>query len=200
MNLSWGVCMLIFCMQHADICINAVFALAMWRLSRVLRLPCRQLQRGIHALHEDRTKLQASLESCEKRITQLESALSSSMAQVSTLKSVILSSLPDGHNHAASLPGMQPLGLSQQGSPSMQPARAALQIAQELASTPGGDISRGDASGAERAAPPHSMPSPSPQTQRAFLQCGASQAFLILTAFGHRKAGVPRCSCDSSPH
>lgn len=50
---------------------------------------CRQLQRGVQALHEDRSKMQVSMEATGKRVAKLENALATSKDQVTALTNLV---------------------------------------------------------------------------------------------------------------
>lgn len=50
---------------------------------------CRQLQRGVQALHEDRSKMQVTIEATTNRVGQLEHALAKSQDQIASLTSLV---------------------------------------------------------------------------------------------------------------
>lgn len=64
---------------------------------------CRQLQRGVQALHEDRTKLQRTLESTEKRVGQLEAALSSNNSQVAMVHNLVMALVSNDQDCVAAI-------------------------------------------------------------------------------------------------
>eukprot|EP00892_Ulva_mutabilis_P010212 jgi/Ulvmu1/7563/UM037_0107.1 len=60
-----------------------------------------QLQRGVQALHEDRGKMQMTLEVTEKRIAQLEGALATSKDQISTLRNLVVGLVSNDRDQVA---------------------------------------------------------------------------------------------------
>lgn len=57
----------------------------------------------MQALHEDRTKLQRTLESTEKRVMQLEVALSSSNSEVANIRSIVMAVVSNDRDAVAGI-------------------------------------------------------------------------------------------------